>query len=255
MTTEQFDARVRQIEQGYAHRRDGADAYRDQELARLFHECEWTQERIAQRMGKTHAWVSFRLTFGAFLDFVTTGYKSLPPLDSLTERAFRRLYQGTRGPKAERFGQVVAKLGDGLPVGYRNLILKPGYRTVAVEVMADGQWRTVAQLTECLTEQFSEIDAHACANVLQGLSRSPPKGWRVESKKISQKCQYRMRKASEKNLSRADVLTLYENVHPLIEELHHWGRTHEGLMSPVEIRKIATKLERIFDSLLAKEKT
>jgi hypothetical protein len=77
-------------------------------VARLFNECEWTQEKIARKMGKSHAWVSFRLTFGRFLSFTTTGCKT----EQLTERAFRKLYSGTRGTEQERFAHVAAKLQD-----------------------------------------------------------------------------------------------------------------------------------------------
>ena len=53
MKSEQhFDARLKHIEEQYAAKRGGAEAYRDQEMARLFGECGWTQERIAAQMGK-----------------------------------------------------------------------------------------------------------------------------------------------------------------------------------------------------------
>src|SRR5687768_6972313 len=52
MSEERFDARLKHIEEQHAARRESADAYRDQEMAKLFEESAWTQERIAQRVGK-----------------------------------------------------------------------------------------------------------------------------------------------------------------------------------------------------------
>jgi transcriptional regulator with XRE-family HTH domain len=84
-------------------------AGRDQELARLFQECGWTQERIARRIGKTKAWVSYRLIFGRFLEFSTTVEK----LETLTERRFRdqelsRLFREC-GPTQERIAKRMGK--------------------------------------------------------------------------------------------------------------------------------------------------
>lgn len=109
MGDDAFDAKLADINQEYAKRHDGADAYRDRELARLFGECGWSQERIAKRMGKTQGWVSQRIIFAAFLSFITTGNK----IDRLTERAFRGAYSRTRGKDQEdRFAQTLTILLD-----------------------------------------------------------------------------------------------------------------------------------------------
>jgi hypothetical protein len=67
-----------------------AGAYRDQELARLFGDCGWTQERIAGRMGQSQRWVAYRLLFGRFIAFRTACSKSESPPKSLTEGHFRK---------------------------------------------------------------------------------------------------------------------------------------------------------------------
>jgi len=105
-----------------ARRREGAEAYRDQEMARLFNECGWTQEKIARKMGKKQTWVSLRLVFARFLIFIADRNKS----EGLTEWKFRKLYSGTRGTEKERFECVLGKLGDTVPLGYRNQVQKPG---------------------------------------------------------------------------------------------------------------------------------
>lgn len=100
MTTEQFDLRLKTIAEQYEARREAAEAYRDQELARLFHDCGWTQEKIAEHLNKqgkhiSRVWVCYRLCFGAFLDFVTTVTKVAFDLKTLTERRFRGLWAQT----------------------------------------------------------------------------------------------------------------------------------------------------------------
>jgi hypothetical protein len=67
---------------------EGTDAYRDQEMARLFEKCKWSQERIAEHVGKRQKWVSNRLLLGRFLTFRTTGSKTEFPAETLTERRF-----------------------------------------------------------------------------------------------------------------------------------------------------------------------
>ena len=50
MTDQQFETRLAHIEEQSACRREAAVSYRDQELARLFLECGWTQEKITVEM-------------------------------------------------------------------------------------------------------------------------------------------------------------------------------------------------------------
>ena len=76
-------------------------------MARLFVECEWTQERLARRMGKTQQWVAYRLRLGQFLEFTTTGCKTQKPPENLTERRFRTCWSKTKGKERERFAQVL----------------------------------------------------------------------------------------------------------------------------------------------------
>ena len=114
MTEQQFDARLQVIEEQTAARQERVDGYRDQHMAALFVESDWSQEKLAahlsKRWGKDVArqWVEKHLRFGRFLQFfATTGSKDewKIPLN-LTERAFRRFWEATepagdfRGHKA-----------------------------------------------------------------------------------------------------------------------------------------------------------
>jgi hypothetical protein len=115
MTDEEFDARVQAIEQGHAQRCKAADAWRDQEFARLFNECEWIQDKIASKIGRTQQWVSLRLIFGRFLSFIAPRNSEGIRTDRISERAFRKLYSGTRGGKRERFASLLSELKENLP--------------------------------------------------------------------------------------------------------------------------------------------
>jgi hypothetical protein len=57
--------KVRHAEAHFNSRR--ADAYRDQEVARLFVECKWPQVLFARKMGWSEALVSRQLLFGRFI--------------------------------------------------------------------------------------------------------------------------------------------------------------------------------------------
>jgi hypothetical protein len=89
LTEWRFRDAWRAVGKGHAKETQGADALRDQELARLFHECKWTQEAIARKMGKSQRWVSYHLTFWAYLQFRTNGSNLKYALETLTEWRFR----------------------------------------------------------------------------------------------------------------------------------------------------------------------
>jgi hypothetical protein len=59
-------------------------------------------------MGKSQRWVSYRLTFGAFLSFRTECSKTdISTPHNLTEGRFRRLWRKTKGPEKDRFAAVL----------------------------------------------------------------------------------------------------------------------------------------------------
>jgi hypothetical protein len=256
MTEHQFDARLAHIEEQYQARREGATAYRDQEMARLFEECDWGQEKIAARMGKRKSWVSYRLKFGAFLGFSTSGGKHPSWLMNLTERRFREHWKRTKGREAERFAQVAHALEHGVPHGYEAMIDKPGIVPAVLECLADGRWYTVQQITATVEESLPGLTCDQVSSALtKTIRRRPPAGKRLESKLIGRKAQYRLVKTRAAQADKPEVvLAVYEQIKPLIDELYHWGKQYSGMVAPGEIKIIAHKLEKIFERLLTKEK-
>jgi hypothetical protein len=108
---------VKQIEAQYRTHREGADAGRDQELARRFVQAKESgrgPEWIAQRMGWTQGRVAPRPLFGRFLRFITARTNSFSPPKPLTEGRFRANWSkaGKRKKKSEeeRFARVLELL-------------------------------------------------------------------------------------------------------------------------------------------------
>lgn len=259
MSAHDFDLKLKHIEEQAAARRESADAYRDQELARLFNECDWTQEKIAAHLGKKQQWVSKRLIFGRFLKVTPTGSNS-EVTASLTERRFREHYRKAciafpgKKQSAEkernRFDFVLNELQHGVPTGKANNIKKPQFRAHLRELMRDGEWRTVEQMAFDLSRVMVGVVADQVRGAIGDLKNKPPRGWVVEIKPTATKERaYRMRlESAETAQPAAFVGALYERAKPLIAELEHWGRTSPFGQAPSELLKIAHRLKALFES-------
>lgn len=254
MTAQQFDAKLTHIEEQFAACRVGAIAYRDQEMARLFDECGWTQEKIVARMGKKQEWVFIRLKFGAFLSFATGGCKSPDWLTGLTKDRFCDYWKRTSGKDRERFEEVARILEHGIPQGMGALNEKPGIREAVLSCLDDGQWYTFRQILATVEETLVGVTTEQISRCLVRFRSDKPRGKRLESKRIGRQSQYRIRSAQTgQKIDPAKVLDLYEQAKPLIDELRHWGTSSRYEQSPASLLNIAIKLERLFDAVLAKE--
>jgi DNA-binding transcriptional ArsR family regulator len=251
MSDTEFDLKLKHIEEQYAARREGAEAYRDQELARLFGQCGWRQEKIATHMGKKQQWVSLRLIFGRFLDFTTTGCNQPDCLAGLTERRFRGYWVRTKGREQDRFRQVAETLANGIPQGHAALVNKPGIRQAVLACLGDGKTYTVNQITATVEESLPGVTATQVRNAMTELQRAG----RVENRRPGEKvARYRLTKAKTSEKTGGPVAALYEECRPLIEELRHWGKQSRYEQAPSELLNIATRLERLFESRLAATK-
>lgn len=263
MTDQAFEQRFQQIEQETARRQELADAYKDQAMALLFLESNWTQERLAKRMGKKRVWVDRHLRLGRFLNWLDpTGIKTEKPPESLTERRFRSCWEKTRGSgkrkgkeaeaeEHERFAQVLTMLSEHVPPGYKNLQKKPGIRQAIREECGDGKWYTVHEILASVESLIDAVDIKSVTRAMNDLQRKPPRGYLVESRHSGRKYQYRLTNRPDGHADAPpEVLRLYEEVRPLIDELDVWGKTHELRMSPRAIQVIAVKMRRLFDSIL-----
>lgn len=98
----------------FARRYAAIESTHDRDLARLFVESGWTQERIAEQIGKSQSWVDQHLRFGRFLNFTTNVVKLRA---NLTEGLFRSLWDVTDQKLSEqdRFQSVCRALGVAPP--------------------------------------------------------------------------------------------------------------------------------------------
>lgn len=254
MTTTAFRDRLREIEKGTGERQDAADAYRDQELSRLFDECGWTQEAIAKEMGKHQTWVSLRLRFGGFLKFMTSGHKDAPNLARLTERHFRRCWSKTKGKEAERFRQVVELLnGCDLLPSYKNLVTKPGYADAIRSALADGKWHKFGAIFADVEESHPEVTQQKLSDAIASLKK-PRNGKRIESQKKAGVWRYRLVAVPDAaDPARAAVSSLYEQIKPHLDDLLSMSRVKQGGLAPGELAKVAVRMQRLFDAACAED--
>ena len=204
MTEQQFDERVKEIELEFNTRREGADAYRDQELAWLFVRAKAEgqgQEWIARRMGWTQQRVSQRLLLGRFLIY-NHGCTTASPHDlfpQLTERRFRGHWAASKLHKKdteeERFARVAKALRTDtqLPKGYVNIIHKPGIRPAVVALLSDGKRRTPAQIADALTETMGEeVSGKQVSEAVRLLKKKAPAGMAFEERHHGNTHRYRL---------------------------------------------------------------
>jgi hypothetical protein len=257
MADHDFDVRLQQIQEGYAARRDGAEAYRDQELARLFEKCGWPQEKIAKRMGKKQQWVSYRLIFARFLQFTTDRCKTPFATENLTEWRFRTCWGKTdrKASERERFAAVaVALAAPVLPSPrYMNLVKKPGIRPAIVGLLKDRQRRSVADMAVALDGQFPGITTKQVTHAVGDLQKRPPKGFAVEARHVGQSHKYRLTQrtgAGAPPVSPDEAGMTISEVIPLIQEAQAELKKSTAALSISFLMERLAKAERALSRLL-----
>jgi hypothetical protein len=249
VTDAQFDERIAAIQTKASELQDRAAAYRDQEMARLFVGCGWTQQRIAKHMDKSQKWVSNRLLFGRYLSFRTSGSKTVFPAENLTERRFRACWPKTKGSERHRFGQVAELLTrkEAEPSSQaESLMAKPGIKKAVAEVCGDGSYRSVRQIAADLDPRFPGITTRQVTGAIQQLQRKSPKGTAVESRHIGRSHHYRIIPKAEIN----DPASLAESVLPFVREIKSEASKSMAAMSRGLIMEKAEMIERLLSRLL-----
>jgi hypothetical protein len=245
-----FDLKWKQIAEQHEARREYANAWRDQELARLFESCGWTQAKISEHVAKRQVWVSQRLVFGRFLDFIATAIND-EERRGLTERRFRGYWAKSEGTEKERFEQVARILTSGVPHGIAAMHQKPGMRNAVLAAMADGQWYTTRQVLATVEETLTGATGDQIAGALTWIRRLQPKGKCLESRAFGNRVQYRLVDRDESTGPVSPVREIYDQAAPLLDELEAEARKHMAEWSPSTVRKIAVQLRRLFEEVLA----
>jgi len=258
MTEQDFDLKLRHIEEQYQAKSETVRAYHDQELARLFGECGWDQECIRERffkvMGRriSQPYVSQRLKFGAFLNYIASCNKSDLAVN-LTEGRFRQHWTCTKGTDAGRFAAVADRIENGIPQGAEALSDKPGIARAVREVLADGKWYTTEQILATAEESLPGLTRTQVLDSLRTIRRNPAPGKKLETRHFGTRAQYRFVKEHSGKGSKMPpaIIELCEKAAPLLDELDELAGMSMARLSPGLVRQVAFRLRKLFDSLTA----
>lgn len=188
MSAERFDQERAELRATYGDSKGEAGARFEQALAKLFYRSGWTQEELARKEGKSQRWVSYRLQFGRFLEFSTTGAKTENPAFSrLTERTFRSYWSCTDPAETNeriRFGAVLRLMEEETTL--RKRPAKP-LRPQIIAEFADGKWHRLSTIVGKVAES-EEITKQALDTLVWGQSPQV----RGERKQVGASWSYRL---------------------------------------------------------------
>ena len=143
---------------------------------------------------------------------------------------------------------------DHWPLGYQNLKVKPGFRKKVLEIIADGQWYTSAQIFSSLREHFPLATKITAREAIRRLRRFPPPGREVVAKQIGNLCQYRLRKSSvrSRSIPAKQLNDFAEGFSVHLDDLERLARQGRFEIVPESVKGIALKMRALL-VLLKKE--
>lgn len=243
LTDAEYDAAKAEFIATYGTSNAEAAALRDQALARLFHRSGWTQEKLAAKEGKSPQWIFQRLLFGRFLNFSTTVENPVSAPHSLTERAFRRLWEQTEGPKEQPRFQAVLKMLQAAPVvSPKNgkAITVDGERLgpKVVKLFANGQWHPIADMVEQTGATETDIN-----NLMERMRKSDTYNCSCEKKIRGGRTEYRMFRR-DKTVSLGELI---EKLTPIVKGLEEQGRKNYVTVSAPTVAKLAAALRKLLN--------
>src|SRR5262245_36970773 len=269
MTWEQFDARLTVIEDQTAARQERVDGYRDQQTAKLFVESEYSQQELAEHLNRrwkkdvTQQWVSYHLRFGRFLSFfTTTGCKDqfkLPP--NLTERAFRGLWEATKGEgdfrghranteaaaadEQRRFGEVLQELQA---AGLKRRP-KPVRTAIIARLAGKNAWLSVAEIRDLIAGDFgtslTERDVYTC---LDKWRPRPEEPYRLERCTAGSPTKFRLVKIKGTVPSRKQLARWGVELIPMLDRLIREAQKPRVDVSLTALCELAGKIRRVVEA-------
>ncbi len=234
-----FDRKIRETE-----------GYLDRNLAAMFNECGWTQERIAEAEGKSVAWVCCHLRLGRFLGyFFTRGKKETRITGTFSEKKFRRLWEHTAKSLNEpaRFERVAEMMDQGIDFRPTNAAVK----SKIVDLFAnDRKWHT--------TEEIVERTGVSRDQMLTALGRIYYDGNGNKGDIEVQRQEYgpnhghrwRIRKSTKAvMLPPAKIALRCETLRDRAKDIFKLAEGHPALTSNTAIRQNAVLIERLVDEI------
>jgi len=228
MTEAEYEAARAEVRATYGDSAAEAGARFEQELAKLFYRSGWTQEKLAEKEGKTQSYLGKMLRFGRFLNFSPAG---LIPETALTEWRFRKFWDKTEGDERDRFKTVARLLAEDVPGRHKNVAPK------IIDHFDDGKWHKVDAIAEKLDMPLADVEQAV------SLMISKPKNYKA-------KCEQRHR-GKEVRIFPADRMVssteLIEKLAPIVKGLEEQGRKNMVTMSVTVVAVLAGQLRKLLD--------
>jgi hypothetical protein len=271
LTEQQFDAKLTHIEEQASAMQERVDAYRDQQMAKLFIESDWSQEQLARhlarRWGKevSRQWITCRLRFGRFISFfATTGSKEQPwklPRN-LTERRFRGYWERTtaqvesRGHKSQtmaavedekrRFAEVLELMQDNSEL-HRN----PKAVKAALLKGAVGKgFKTVGELCELIADDLpGDLLAEDVVNSLSRWKITAKSPYRLEIAMTKSGKKYKIVPIKGAVLETKTIKKWAPELIPLLEVLIAECKKPRVTVDTVTLSVTAQKIEKILGEI------
>lgn len=271
MSKREFEARLTEIEEQAAADQERVDGRRDQAMAKLFIETEWSQEELAsllsEKWGKevSQSWMRDHLRFGRFLSFFSSSATKddwMLPVN-LTVTAFTRFWNDTpasgdfRGHKANttaakqdeqrRFALVIEALKSS---GLRRK-QKP-IRKAIIGLPESKHWHTAAEIAAELTDTLGgTVQADDVGTAFRHWSVSVNNPYRVEKSGTGPEAKYRVVKVKGTVVSRKQVAAWAPELIPLMEQLIREARKDRVEVSMTALCDLANKVKKIMEGMTA----
>jgi hypothetical protein len=213
-------------------------AKRDQAYAALYHSSGWTQERLAEKEGKSRIWIQYRLRFGRFITF-SANVTPVTIAQNLTEGRFRSYWERTDKTEPNdnvRFREVVKLMEQDVRL-HKPHASKTIGRSI-MEQFADGEWHRLDTIIERI-----EGDEDDVTSVLKNMQDHGANKSIVETKPYGASKMYRIMR-QEKMISSHELAT---KLSPLIKALLEEGRKTTARMSPPTVARLASQIQRLLD--------
>jgi hypothetical protein len=242
MTEEEYDRERSKLRQLYGDTK--TEAKRDQILAALFHRSGWTQERLANKEGKSQQRIAQSLRFGRFLSFSTTVENPQPLPNNFTERRFRDYWSRTSGSNERQRFDAVLKL----MTAETKLARKPR-KTIwpdIVQRFGDGKWRSASEMADAVGTSVERIND--TLETMQYRTNAPYDGARCEKKLQGNEQHFRIYRGGTKGAAMGRMISseeLAERLGPILKALRIEGEKKvAGLIGPAIVLNIANQLQR-----------
>jgi hypothetical protein len=263
MTEQQFEARwLENREQRHAEATAVTGKW-DQADALLFLESGWTQERIAEKTGKSRPYITQLLCFARFLQCCNCNNHGTEPAQApipsnLTEGAFRAAWKKSAGkdendvPRSEnkRF-EIVQDILEAeyllKPHGCSSKRPKAKVAKLLIDNYGDGKWVSKEQILADLEE--SNIDAVRLRDALYNFKSRTTSPVMVEEKKVKGQELLRIRKIDKPEIRSEKVIHFYEAAMPLLKEAKQLSSADSNMISPSSILHRLVLIERLMKTL------